>query len=161
MKRSTSLLLVLLLVVSCGKYKLPHSMDMLSSGCISDTRAGEDDFPALDPEDTAPELFLEYTPEGLAVTRKNAKLNCSIKNSGISCEATLSGNVLTYRAYETNGLQTNCLCLVQWMTSTVPGLQEDTEYTLEYTCGHEYLPIQFRYRKGMSLRFDLKMYEKY
>lgn len=161
MKRSTFILMTLMMLVSCGKLKLPHSMDLVSSGCVTETRAGENAFPELDPEDTAPELILEYTSEGLSLTRKNARLNCSIKGSGISCDATLSGNVLSYRAYETDGPKTNCICLVQWMTSTVPGLQEDTEYTLEYTCGNEYLPIQFRYRKGMYLRFDLEMYEKY
>lgn len=146
------LLFLLALLPACAKYS--HSVEFTHTGCATQTKAWWDG-------GSSSELILEYTPDGLAVTRTNAQMNCSIKNGGISCDVSVSGDGILYRVYETDGPTANCFCLVELMTSTVTGLQEDREYVLYYACGYGggfFVPINFRYHKGLRMVLDAAQY---
>jgi hypothetical protein len=130
------------------KQKLP-SLEITHTGCNLETKA-----------EAPSELTLQYTPQGLSIVRTNAWLNCSIRDGGISCEATLEGSTLCYKVWETQGPITNCICPVERMSSVIPGLKEDTEYYLEYRLSAKtYSTINFRYHKGLNLTVDLSLYE--
>ena len=142
-------LLPLLLLAACSKY--PHSVEFTHTGCASETKA-ETAFKS--------ELILEYTADGLAVTRTNALMNCSLKEYGLTCESSISGNTVHYAVYETAGPSADCICRVERMSSTVPGLREDTEYILEYVCDGAFIPINFRYHKGLRMTLDADLYRE-
>ena len=125
------------------------SLGITHTGCSLGTKA-----------EAPSELTLRYTPQGLSIVRTNAWLNCSIRDGGISCEATLEGSTLCYKVWETQGPITNCICPVERMSSVIPGLKEDTEYFLEYQLGSKnYSTINFRYHKGLNITVDLSLYE--
>lgn len=150
MKRILSILFSAMLVWSCAKEGGVSLVSFTDTGCGRETKA----------EGKPSELILEYSTAGLVVTHTNAWLNCSIKDGGIVCEVSLDGNVIRLRAYERDGQALKCVCPVERMTSTVYGLNLDTEYVLEYICGDEYLPINFRYEKGMKKVIDLDLFRK-
>ena len=134
--------------VEMQQAELP-SLGITHTGCGRETKA-----------EAPSELTLQYTPQGLSIVRTNAWLNCSIRDGGISCEATLEGSTLCYKVWETQGPITNCFCPVERMSSVIPGLKEDTEYYLEYRLSAKtYSTINFRYHKGLNLTVDLSLYE--
>lgn len=143
------LLFLLAFLPACAKYS--RSVEFTHTGCATQTKAWWDGGPSS-------ELILEYTPDGLAVTRTNAQMNCSIKDYGISCEVSISGDEVFYHVYETAGPIANCICPVERMTSTVTGLQENKEYVLHYSCDGSYIPINFRYHKGLRMVLDAAQY---
>ena len=121
------------------------------SGCASDLSTKAADL-------ADPLLILEYSEQGLVITRTNAFLNCSIKNGGIVQEVSTEGNVIRYNAYERDGKTLRCNCIVETMTATVAGLNPGSEYVLEYTCDGSYAPISFTYNKGLRMVVDLSLY---
>ena len=153
MKKCHLALLTVLLLAGCSKedLQLPLTGEIVSTGCASETKAGL--FSKGEPR-----LILEYTPDGLRVTMKNAEMNCSIKNGGISCNVSVEGNVIRYAAYPTDGPTANCICLVEEMSSIVTGLKEGREYTIYYSCVYALVPIDFTYRKGFRKVIDPDLY---
>ena len=147
MNKMTLLLLGLVLLAGCSKSNANRSKDFTHTGCAADTRAGWfGDDPSL--------LKLKYEDGGLRVTRTNATMNCSIKNGGIVCDVSVKGNVISYFVYEKNGVDVNCFCPVEEMSSVVTGLQEGKEYTLEYRC-YKSATISFTFKKGLNKIIDL------
>ena len=144
------LLFLLAFLPACAKYS--HSVEFTHTGCATQTKGWLND--------SKSELILEYTAEGLSVTRTNAEMNCSIKDYGISCDVSVSGDGILYRVYETDGPTADCVCLVELMTSTITGLQENKEYVLHYSCDGSYIPINFRYHKGLRMVLDAAQYRE-
>lgn len=156
MKRLISIILPVLLLLSCSKE--PAVVEL--SG-FTDTGCGRENVAALTKswEGRAPLLTLEYSSAGLLVTHTDAVLNCSINNGGIGCDLSIDGNILRMRTYEKDGNFLKCLCPVDEMKATVSGLRLDTEYVLEYACGStKYVPINFRFEKGLKKTIDLDTY---
>ena len=139
-------------VCSCNNTRpdVPVTVDFNHTGCGREVVKSADDTPAL---------TLEYTDNGLLITRTNALLNCSINNGGITCDLTVQDNIIRYHAYETDGATLKCVCPVALMTALVHGLKENTEYTLQYKCDGSYRPITFYYAKGLKVSFDLQLYK--
>lgn len=130
-----------------------HSVELTSTGCASETKAGSSEADS--------KLILKYTSEGLLVTRNNARMNCAIKDGGIACDVSVEGNVIKYKVHQKSELSANCICLVKEMSSVVTGLKEGTNYTLYYWCQYE-LPlvaIDFTYKKGFRMSLDTDLYE--
>ena len=129
------------------------SYDFIHSGCAKTTKAGV--------YDADSELRLTYTPEGLLVTRKNAEVNCIIKNGGVlECKVSVDAGTIGYQVVLDSDLSANCTCLVEEMSSTVEGLSEGTEYTLYYWCADELplVPISFTFEKGLDMVVDTDLY---
>ena len=154
MKKAYLVLGAVLLLVGCSRNEdvLPQSWDFINTGCASATKGGI--------YGAEPSLKLEYTPDGLLVTRKNAEMNCSIKMGGIGCDASVEGGMILYKTYEKNGPSANCICLVEEMSSTVSGLKEGVDYTLYYWCTSELplVPIDFTYKEGFVMVIDPDLY---
>jgi hypothetical protein len=157
--RRLTLLAAVLLLGACSGNDVQTeeavTVEFRHSGCGRENEVKSDAF-----VNETPELTLEYTEEGLLITRTNAMLNCSIIQGGISCDLSVENNIITYRAYETDGPTLKCVCPVKTMTALVGGLKEDTEYILHYTCDGQYLPLNFRYAKGLKITFDLSLYRE-
>lgn len=154
MKRLLFILIPALLLCFCGKDNSVQLVSFTDSGCSNavmspDTRGG-DALPSR--------LTLKYSQEGLVITRTNAIMNCSIRLSGIGCEATLEGNVVHLNVYA-KGDKLRCTCPVDTMSSTVAGLRTGTDYVLDYSCDGAYSPISFYYEEGMMMVVDLSLYE--
>lgn len=158
MKRLFGIIAAVLLLGACaGKQAQegPVSVDFHHTGCGRGEAVKADAF-----GEEIPELTLEYTDGGLFITRTNAILNCSIGQGGISCDLTVTDNVINYKAYETDGATLKCVCPVEQMTALVTGLREKTEYILNYTCDGSYRPITFYYAKGLKITLDLTLYKE-
>ena len=157
-RRLVLLAAVLLLGACSGNNIRPDeavTVQFRHSGCGRDNEVKADAF-----GDEVPELTLEYTEGGLLITRTNTMLNCSINQGGITCDLSVENDVITYHAYETDGPTLKCVCPVKTMTALVSGLKENTEYILHYTCDGTYLPLNFRYAKGLKVTFDLSLYRE-
>ena len=151
MKKLIVLLFVLPIWAGCTKSEVSRSREFAHTGCAGDgsTRAGSND-----PDVSL--LTLKYENGDLRVTRTNARMNCSIKNGGIVCDATVDGDVVRYRVYEKDGPVANCICLVEEMSSLVTGLEIGKEYTFNYSCGfgYNYSSFTFVFKKGLHLIKD-------
>ena len=150
MKRILFVILSACLLWTCSK--VPGTVSVVKctdTGCGKEveTRSGDD---------SGSVLLLEYSKDGLVITRTNAEMNCSVKNGGVVCDLSVNGNVITLDVYEKDRNLLRCLCPVEKMTQTIAGLSLDTDYILDYRCGGNfYSPISFRYEKGLSQFFDL------
>lgn len=156
MKHSLLLFTTLLLLASCTGFDVVTSVELTHTGCANDTKG------LFGNDDDTPYLYLEKTSEGLAVTRTNAILNCIIKTSdnALVCDVEIVGSDIYYSVYEREGPLANCICPVERISSTITGLKEDTEYVLHYSCGGNFLPINFRYHKGLKLKLNLENYRE-
>ena len=149
MKRIVVLLLVLPIWAGCTKSEVSHSKEFAHTGCAGDAATR-----AWGSSSDASLLTLKYEDGNLRVTRTNATMNCSIKDGGIVCDATVDGNVVRYRVYEKDGPVANCICRVAEMSSLVTGLQIGKEYTFDYFCGYNYPSFTFVFKKGLHLVQD-------
>lgn len=148
MRKALLVLSSLLFLLGCSKESAVELVSFTDTGCANDvvTKAADSAYP---------QLILEYSEQGLVITRINAWLNCSIKEGGIVCMVSSDGNVIHYNAYERDGKTLRCTCLVEKMTSTVAGLKTGREYVLHYNCADGYCAsFTFTYRKGMKLVED-------
>ena len=154
MKRAVILFLTAILA-GCTSFNIEHSINFTHTGCATQTKG------LFGSDDEKPMLYLEYTSKGLAVTRTNAMMNCIIKTDkdALVCDVEIKGEDIYYCVHEWEGPVANCICPVEKLSSTVTGLKENTEYVLHYTCGGSYLPINFRYHKGLKLKLNLEHYE--
>ena len=144
MKRIGFLLLLLPIWAGCNWADDPYygNKEFVHTGC-----AGSPFTRGINGSEGESLLTIKYEDGGLRVTRTNAVMNCSIKNGGITCSATVDGNVIHYWATETDGPSANCMCLVEEMSSVVTGLQTGKEYTLDYRCEIQYPSITFVFKK--------------
>lgn len=101
------------------------------------------------------QLRLQYTENGLLITNTNLTLACDFSHD--ECELTVEDGVIHYTF---SGGYVKCVCPISTMTALVSGLQENTEYVLDYIyCGnHPYRPITFPYEKGLDITLDLNQY---
>ena len=154
MKRVVFVLCAALFLEGCSWIgdAFPKSLDFVSSGCASETKGGL--------YDAESELMLKYTPEGLLVSRKNAEMNCAIKDGGIDCKVSVDRSVIKYMVRQKSELSANCTCLVKEMSSTISGLKEGSDYTFYYSCQDEapLVPIDFTFKKGFVLVIDPELY---
>ncbi len=152
MKRITYFLAVVLLLGACNRNNVsgPVSVEFSSSGCAKATKADNNNDATL---------RLKYNEGVLLILRANAMMNCAMGMEGneITCEVSVQDNVIYYNAYVPNP-EMKCMCPVQYMTAYVSGLQENTEYTLEYSCDGTYRPITFYYTPGFDKTYNLKLY---
>ena len=155
MKKISALFAALLLFAGCSDFDIVSSVELTHTGCANETKG------LFGGNDSKPMLYLEKTQVGLAITRTNARLNCIIKDSddALVCDVRIEGTDIYYSVYEREGPIANCMCPVERISSTVTGLQNNTEYVLHYFCGESYMPINFRYRDGLKLKLDLRDYE--
>ena len=152
MKRILLVILSACLLWTCSKE--PGTVSLVK---CSDTGCGKE-VATRSGDDSGSVLLLEYSDEGLVITRTNAQMNCSVKNGGVVCDLSVKGNVITLDVYEKDRNLLRCLCPVEKMTQTIAGLSLDTDYILDYRCGGNfYSPISFRYGKGLSQFFDLNV----
>ena len=102
--------------------------------------------------DTPAQLILEYTESGLAVTLKNAEMNCAINVDGLSLDLSQEGNIINYQVVQS--VTANCTCKIERITSTVTGLEYGKEYVLNYSIKYvpSLKPIKFRFMKGLKMR---------
>ena len=149
MKKALLVLSAALFLLGCSKESAVELVSSTDTGCSNDNVATK-------VADLAePQLILEYSEQGLVITRINAWLNCSIKEGGIVHEVSTDGTVIHYNAYERDGKALRCTCLVGKMTATVAGLKTGREYVLDYNCADgSCASITFTYRKGMKLVED-------
>lgn len=152
MKRFLLLMLVLPIWAGCNQKDDPvsRSKEFTHTGCASGlaTRASSDD-------GDRSLLTLKYEDGDLRVIRTNAMMNCSIKDHGMVCEATIEGKVIHYTVTETDGPTANCMCRVKEMSSVVTGLKVGKEYTFDYFCSHDYPSFTFVFKKNLVLIKDL------
>ena len=145
MRKALLVLSSLLFLLGCSKESAVELVSFTDTGCANDVVTKAADL-------ADPQLILEYSEQGLVITRINAWLNCSIKEGGIVCAVSSDGNVIQYDAYEKDGKTLRCTCLVEKMTSTVAGLKTGREYVLHYNCADDSsASIRFTYKKGMRI----------
>ena len=151
MKRLLFVILSSCLLWTCSKE--PETIRLVN---CTDTGCGRE-VATRSSDDPGSVLLLEYSKEGLVITRTNFNMNCSINNGGVVCELSVNGNVITLDVYEKDrDNPMRCPCPVEKMTQTIAGLSLDTDYILDYRCGGNFFsPISFRYEKGLSQFFDL------
>ena len=149
MKKYLSILLVLTVCAGCSKSNTLRIKDLTYTGCgtSTDTRAGED-------EETVSLLTLKYENGNLRVTRTNTLVNCSFKDYGLVCNVSIEGNSIHYTVEAKpapDGSETDCLCLVETISSIVTGLETGKEYTFYYAGSPRIEPFTFVFEKGLSL----------
>lgn len=149
MKRAFILILLLPIWVGCNKNGDVRNKEFADTGCALGARDAFSLWNSLDAETPESWLTLSYEDGGLRVTRKNALVNCSVRDGGLVCEVSIEGKTIHYTVYEKDGPTANCLCLVEEMSSVVTGLSIGKEYTLDYYCAREYSPITFVFNKGL------------
>ena len=148
MKKALLVLSAALFLLGCSKESAVELVGSTDTGCSNDLATKAADL-------AEPQLILEYSEQGLVITRINAWLNCSIKNGGIVHEVSTDGTVIHYNVYERDGKALRCTCLVGKMTATVAGLKTGREYVLDYNCADgSCASITFTYRKGMKIVED-------
>lgn len=134
--------------ISCSRHNPERPVTELTHTGCSDrpatTRAGW----------SAGQLTLQYTNDGLALTHTNGTFNCVLEIYGLTSSFSLEGNVIRYRVFPDTEQSANCICLVDKIQDLLTGLQPG-EYILKY---NEFLPINFTYRPGLNLTFDLDKY---
>ena len=86
MKRFILILFSATLLLACSKETTVQLVKFTDTGCDKSslapaTKSGSDS-----------QLILEYSEEGLVVTRTNAVMNCSIGQGGISCDVSFEDN---------------------------------------------------------------------
>jgi hypothetical protein len=150
MKKALSLIFLAAILTCCSGFDT--SVELTHTGCVNDTKGSSDD-------NDDPLLYLEQTSAGLAITRMNTYFNCIIRKSDnpLVCDVQIDGSDIYYSVYEREEPTLNCICLVKRVSSTITGLQNDKEYVLHYL---NYIPINFRYHKGLKLTFNLEDYEQ-
>lgn len=140
---------------TCSKEADVQLVKFTDTGCSNgsvepDTRSGNG---------AGSTLMLEYSAQGLVLTRTNAVMNCSIKDGGIVCSISFAGNTLSVNTYEKDGKTMRCVCPVETMSMTVSGLSLGSDYVLDYMCsGVKYPPIEFCYEKGLKQLIDIDLY---
>lgn len=149
MKKSLLIMLVLTVWAGCTKSNTLRVKDLTYSGCATstDTRAGED-------EEIVSLLTLKYEDGYLRVIRTNTLVNCSFKDYGLVCNVSIEGNSIRYSVEakpSPDGLGTNCLCLVEEISSLVTGLEAGKEYTFYAGNTPSTEPITFVFEKGLFL----------
>ncbi|MBR5176840.1 MAG: hypothetical protein IKW89_13070 [Bacteroidales bacterium] len=145
------LLIVLILPVwgGCSKFSVSHIKDLSYSGCASstDTRAAEDgEIESL--------LTLKYEDGNLRVTCTNTLVNCSFKDFGLVCNVSIEGNVIHYTVEakpSPDGNETDCLCLIETVSSLITGLETGKEYSFNYAPSQGLPSITFVFEKGLFL----------
>lgn len=149
MKKFLLIMLILPVWAGCSKFHTSHIKDLTYSGCATstDTRAsGDYDFESI--------LTLKYEDGNLRVTRTNILVNCSFKDYGLACNVSVEGNVIHYTVEakpSPDGLETNCLCLVETVSSLVTGLETGKEYTFKYAPSQGVDSVTFVFKEGLYL----------
>ena len=149
MKKFLLIMLVLTVCAGCTKSNTLRVKDLTYSGCATstDTRAGED-------EEIVSLLTLKYEDGNLRVTRTNTMVNCSFKDYGLVCNVSIEGNTIRYGVdakTAPNGLEVDCLCLVEEISSLVIGLEAGKEYTFHADNTPRIEPVTFVFEKGLFL----------
>lgn len=124
---------------------------------VSDTGCAREEAVTKSGENTESQLILKYSPAGLVITRTNAVMNCSIKNGGLGCNVSNTGNTINCEVYEL-GEPLRCTCPVDFIILVVGGLRPGREYVLDYSCGGSYAPISFTYDEDLNMLIDLSLY---
>ena len=149
MKKSILIMLALTVLAGCTKSNTLRVKDLTYSGCATstDTRAGED-------EEIVSLLTLKYEDGNLRVIRTNTMVNCSFKDYGLVCNVSIEGNSIRYTVdakTAPNGLEVDCLCLVEEISSLVTGLEDGKEYTFQADNTPRIEPVTFVFEKGLFL----------
>ena len=149
MKKYILIMLALTVLAGCTKSNTLRVKDLTYSGCATstDTRAGSDgDIESL--------LTLKYEDGNLRVIRTNTMVNCSFKDYGLVCNVSIEGNSIRFTVEakpSPDGLETNCLCLVEEISSLVTGLEAGKEYTFYAANSPRIEPVTFVFEKGLFL----------
>ena len=152
MKRIAFILLSLSLVfLACSKETAIELVSVSDTGCGIATRSGDD---------TVSQLILEYSADGLVVTRTNVEMNCSVKTGGIGCNVSSEGSSIFCEAYEKDGKSLRCTCPVEKITSVIKGLRLGKEYIFFFVCDGTFSPISFTYSKDFKLVLDAGLYKR-
>ena len=149
MKKYLLILLVLTVWAGCSKSNTLRIKDLTYTGCgtSTDTRAGSD-------SDIESTLTLKYEDGNLRVIRTNTLVNCSFQDHGLVCNVSIEGNSSRYTVEakpSPDGLETNCLCLVEEISSLVTGLETGKEYTFYAGNSPRIEPVTFVFEKGLFL----------
>ena len=145
-----------LVLSACNKEnENPHSIELTWTECASTKAGGTKGGTSAD---TPAQLILEYTESGLAVTLKNAEMNCAINVDGLSLDLSQEGNIINYQVVQS--VTANCTCKIERITSTVTGLEYGKEYVLNYSIKYvpSLKPIKFRFMKGLKMRLNVADY---
>ena len=154
MKRIAFILLSLSLVFwACSK---ETAIELVS---VSDTGCGREAPATRSGDDGVSQLILEYSADGLVVTRTNAVMNCSVKTGGVGCKVSSEGGNIYCEAYERDGKSMRCTCPVENITSVIKGLSLGKEYTFFFVCDGTFSPISFTYSKGFRMVLDAGLYK--
>ena len=149
MKKYLLILLVLPIWAGCSKSNTLRIKDLTYTGCgtSTDTRAGSD-------SDIESTLTLKYEDGNLRVIRTNTLVNCSFQDHGLVCNVSIEGNSIRYTVEakpSPDGLETNCLCLVEEISSLVTGLETGKEYTFYAGNSPRIEPVTFVFEQGLFL----------
>ena len=153
MKKILLLMLVLPMIwAGCTKSNALRIKDFTHTGCATstDTRAVEDD-------ETVSLLTLKYEDGDLRVIRTNVLLNCPFEEDGLVCHVSVDGDVIHYiveKKESGSGMDTDCICLVEEVSSLVTGLETGKEYTFDYACSPRIKPFTFVFEEGLFLVKD-------
>ena len=154
MKRIAFILLSLSLVfLACTK---ESAIELVS---VSDTGCGKESPVTRSGDGAVSQLILEYSAEGLVITRTNVEMNCSVKTGGIGCNVSSNGNNIYCEAYEKDGKSLRCTCPVEKITSVIKGLRLGKEYIFFFVCDGTFSPISFTYSKDFKLVLDAGLYK--
>ena len=149
MKKYLLILLALTVCAGCTKSNALRVKDLTHTGCATstDTRAGSDG-------DIESFLTLKYEDGNLRVIRTNTLVECSFKDYGLTCNVSIEGNTIRFTVeakLSPDGLGTNCLCVVEEISSLVTGLEDGKEYTFYAGNSPHIEPITFVFEKGLFL----------
>ena len=103
-------------------------------------------------------LILEYSAQGLVVTRTNALMNCSVKNGGVGCKVSNTGNTIECEVFENDRNFLRCNCRVGAITSVIRGLRLGEEYTLYHRSDGVFGPVVFTYTEDLKMVLDADQY---
>jgi hypothetical protein len=152
MKKISILMLILPIWAGCTKSDALRIKDFTHTGCATstDTRAVEDD-------ETVSLLTLKFEDGDLRVIRTNVLLNCPVEEDGLVCHVSVDGDVIHYiveKKAPKNGMDTDCICRVEEVSSLITGLETGKEYTFDYAGSPRIKPFTFVFEKGLFLVKD-------
>lgn len=152
-KRLFLFLLSSLLLCACAKETTVELVRVSDTGCstreIIATKSGGG---------ADSQLILEYSAQGLVITRTNALLNCSVRNGGVGCNVSNSGNTIECEVFENDQNFLRCNCRVGAITSVIGGLRLGEEYTLYHHSDGVFGPVVFTYTKDLRMVLDADQY---
>ena len=101
-------------------------------------------------------LNLYYRSGDLVIDHENAMMNPCVLRGGVYYEITVENHVIEVVVHERMGLEPEPKCRIPHMTCTIPGLDTNQFYVLEYKYdGRSIEPVFFKFNSRLDRSIDL------